>query len=242
MHIGICDDLSADMARLEGYILHYMNTHSIDCTISVFESGEALLEKVQTESYDIVFLDIYMEGKNGVETARILRGADLDCMIIFTTTSPDYALDGFEVGAVHYLIKPLNYESVESALDRCSQLFAKSGQYIEVKTGRSMTRILLKDLIFAEVYSNTLLIHTTSEEVKTYGSLDELMKLLPGENFLRCHRSYAVNMNFVASQDGLDFVLMDDKRIPIPKKDAQRMRQTYSDYLFSRVRRRSGAC
>jgi len=245
LHIGLCDDLCSDLALLEEYILHYMDTHSIDCTISKFESGEALLENLQNaqnQQYDIVFLDIYMEGKNGVETARALRNAGLNCMIIFTTTSPDHALDGFEVGAVHYLIKPLTYETVESGLDRCKQLFAQCGQYIEVKTGRTMTRILLKDLVFAEVYGNTLLIHTAFEEVKTYISLDELLKLLPPENFLHCHRSYVVNMNFIASQDGSDFVLKDSQRIPIPKKDTQRMRQAYSDYLFSRVRRRSGVC
>lgn len=242
MHIGICDDLRSDLALLEEFILHYLVTHSIDGTISKFESGDALLENIQNEQYDILFLDIYMDGKNGVETARALRNIGLDCIIIFTTTSPDHALDGFEVGAVHYLVKPLNYENVESGLDRCKQLFVQSGQYIEVKTGRTVTRILLKELIFAEVYGNSLLIHTASETVKTYGSLDELLKLLPAENFLHCHRSYVVNMNFIAYQGELDFVLKDGARIPIPKKDTQRMRQAYSDYLFSRVRRRSGVC
>lgn len=239
MNIGICDDLSSDLALLEEYILHYMNTHSIDCMISKFESGEDLLTDLKYKQYDILFLDIYMEGKNGIETARTIRDAGQECIIIFTTTSPDHALDGFEVGAVHYLLKPLNYENVESGLERCNQIFAQYGQYIEVKSGRTITRILMKDLIFAEVYSNTLLIHTPFKEVKTYVSLGEFMKLLPAENFLRCHRSYVVNMNFIASQDDSDFVLKNGLRIPIPKKDRQLMRQKYSDYLFGRVRRRS---
>jgi DNA-binding LytR/AlgR family response regulator len=219
-----------------------MNLHSIDCTISKFERGDDLLADIKYKQYDILFLDIYMEGKNGVETACTIRDTGLDCIIIFTTTSLDHALDGFEVGAMHYLIKPLNYEKVESGLDRCNQIFSQSTQYIEVKSGRTITRILLKDLIFAEVYSNTLLIHTVSKEVKTYVSLDNFMKLLPAENFLRCHRSYVVNMNFITSQDDSDFILKDNVRIPIPKKDKQLMRQKYSDYLFSRVRRRSSVC
>lgn len=242
MNIGICDDLCSDLVLLEKYIFHYMNTQSIDCTISKFESGENLLADLKNKQYDILFLDIYMEGKNGIETARIIRDAGLECIIIFTTTSPDHALDGFEVGAVHYLMKPLNYENVKSGLERCKQVFAQSRQYIEVKSGRTNTRILLNDLIFAEVYSNTLLIHTPFKEVKTYVSLDEFMKLLPTENFLRCHRSYVVNMNFIASQDDSDFVLKDGVRIPIPKKDRQLMRQKYSDYLFSTIRRRNSVC
>ena len=242
MNIGICDDLCSDLALLEEYILLYMNTHNIDCTISKFENGDNLLADLKYNQYDILFLDIYMQGKNGIEIARTIRAAGLECIIIFTTASPDYALDGFEVGAVHYLIKPLNYENVESGLARCNQIFAQSRQYIEVKSRRTIFRILLKDLIFAEVYSNTLLIHTVSTEVKTYVSLDEFMKLLPAENFLRCHRSYVVNMNFIASQDDSDFVLKNGVRIPIPKKDRQLMRQKYSDYLFRRVRRRSRVC
>lgn len=242
MNIGICDDLCSDLALLEKYILRYMNSHNIDCAISKFESGEDLLEDLKYKQYDILFLDIYMKGKNGVETAHAIRDAGLKCIIIFTTTSPDHALDGFEVGAVHYLMKPLTYENIKSGLERCNQIFAQSRQYIEVKSGRTIIRILLNDLIFAEIYSNTLLIHTLSKEVKTYISLDEFMKLLPAENFLRCHRSYVVNMNFIASQDGSDFVLKDGARIPIPKKDTQLMRQKYSDYLFSTIRRKSSVC
>ncbi|MBF4692231.1 LytR/AlgR family response regulator transcription factor [Fusibacter ferrireducens] len=239
MNIGICDDLCSDLVLLEEYILLYMNTHNIDCTIYKFESGDNLLADLKYTQYDILFLDIYMQGKNGIEIARTIRNAGLECIIIFTTTSPDHALDGFEVGAVHYLIKPLNYENVQSGLARCSQIFEQSRQYIEVKSGRTILRIILKDLIFAEVYGNTLLIHTVSTVVKTYVSLDAFIKLLPAENFLRCHRSYVVNMNFIASQEGSDFVLKDGAIIPIPKKDRQLMRQKYSDYLFSRVRRRS---
>lgn len=83
LHIGICDDLDADLKILEKYIRQYMNAHSIDCTISTFESGEALLSNLQNEQYDILFLDIYMDGKNGVETARTIRQAGLECMLIF---------------------------------------------------------------------------------------------------------------------------------------------------------------
>lgn len=242
MNIGICDDLSTDLTLLENYILYYMNTNNIDCLITKFESGEDLLSDLSLKQYDILFLDIYMHGKNGIETARTIRDLGQECIIIFTTTSPDHALDGFEVGAVHYLLKPLTYENVESSLNRCHHLLVQSGQYIEVKSGRIMTRIILKNLIFAEVYSNTLLIHTTSKEVKTYISLDDFMTLLPEENFLRCHRSYVVNMNFIASQEGSNFVLKNGLQIPIPQKTKQLMRQKYSDYLFGKVRRRSDVC
>lgn len=241
MHIGICDDCSKDSELLKEYIKQYMDTHQFNYTISVFKSGEEFLENSAVNKYDIVFMDIYMKEKSGVETARILRNTDNACKIIFTTTSINHALDGFEVGAVHYLVKPIAYSDVEVGLDRCNQLFAQAEKYIEVKAGRTVTRVLLKDLIFAEVYSNTVTIHTLLGDVKAYISLDELGKLLPTDIFLRCHRSYIVNMNFISSQDGSDFILKNGSKIPIPKKDIQLVRKHYSDYLFNCVRRRNSA-
>lgn len=241
VHIGICDDCSQDRKLLKEYIKQYMEIHQFEYAISVFESGEDFLKNAAVNKYDIVFFDIYMKEKSGVETARILRNTDKYCKIIFTTTSIDHALDGFEVGAVHYLVKPITYSDVKVGLDRCNQLFAQSERYIEVKVGRSVTRIHLKDFVFAEVYSNTVTIHTLLGDVKTYISLDELGKLLPTDIFLRCHRSYIVNMNCIASQDGSDFILKNGKKIPIPKKDIQVMRKHYSDYLFNCVRRRNSA-
>lgn len=241
MNIGVCDDYEKDRELLTNYIEQYMDTLQLDYTLSAFESGEDFLESVPTQKYDLVFLDIYMKEKTGVDTARILRETDENCLIIFTTTSLDHALDGFEVGAVHYLVKPLNYEDVEVALDRCKQLFAQAEKYIDVKTGHLATRILIKDIIFAEVYSNTVLIHTNLEEIKAYIALDELAKLLPVDIFLRCHRSYIVNMNCIASQEGSDFILKNGTKIPIPRKELQQMRKCYTDYLFNCIRRRNDA-
>ncbi|MDD3570466.1 MAG: LytTR family DNA-binding domain-containing protein [Lachnospiraceae bacterium] len=241
MNIGICDDYEKDRELLTHYVAQYIAALQLDYTLSTFESGEDFLESVPTQKYDIVFLDIYMKGKTGVDTARILRETDRSCLIIFTTTSLDHALDGFEVGAVHYLVKPLKYKDVEIALDRCKQLFAAAEKYIDVKTGHMYTRVLIKEIIFAEVYSNTVLIHTNSEEVKAYISLDELAKLLPTDIFLRCHRSYIVNMGCIASQDGSDFILKSGTKIPIPRKELQQMRKRYTDYLFNCIRRRNDA-
>ena len=241
MHIGICDDCKSDMELLIRYIKQYMDTLHLDYTLSTFESGEDFLESIPTNKYDMVFFDIYMKEKTGVETAGILRKTDQNCLIIFTTTSLDHALDGFAVGAVHYLVKPLNYEDVEVGLNRCKQLFAQAEKYIEVKTGRVITPILIKDMVFAEVYSNKVLIHTNSEEIKAYISLDELTKLLPSDIFLRCHRSYIVNMNYISSQEGSDFILKNGAKVPIPKKELQLMRKYYTEYLFNCVRRRNNA-
>ena len=100
-------------------------------------------------------------------------------------------------------------------------------------------RILLRDLIFAEVFSNVIIIHTTCEDVKTYMSMDDFSQLLVGEEFLHCHRSYIVNMNFIQALEDNEFILKNNNRIPLRRKDKLEMRQIYSDYLFNSIRRRN---
>lgn len=238
MHIAICDDIKSDCELIKKYTELYCNSHSLSSELSIFENGEALLDSFHKKPYDIVFLDIYMCGKNGIETARVIRNAGFKCMIIFTTSSPDHALESFEVEAVHYLVKPIGYEQVEKALDRCKHLFAISDKYIEVVSNRIPVRVPLKYIIFAEVFSNVTILHTVSGEIKTYMTLDELTHILIDEEFLRCHRSFIVNMDFIAGMENSNFIMKSNHRIPIRRQDKQQMKQCYANYLFNTIRGR----
>lgn len=238
MNIAICDDLQAHNELLQKYVELYFVNHGLDLKLSCFLSGEAFLNNFMKNEYEIVFLDIYMSGKSGMEVAHAIRDAGSKSLIIFTTTSLDHAIESYEVQAVHYLVKPLSYANVEKALDRCQKLFTEADKYIEIKSERIMVRILLKELIYAEVYSNVTVLHTVSSDIKTYMSLNELELLLPGEEFLRCHRSYIVNMNFIAGNENCDFILKSNQKVPIRRQDKIKMKQLYADYLFNYIRRR----
>ena len=235
MRIAICEDLKSDSNQLKSYVERYLADYRIEALLSVFESGEAFLQN-SPEQYDIVFLDIFMEGRNGIETARRLRSLGCDCMIIFTTTSLDHALESYEIGAAHYLVKPIDYKQVQTALDRCKKLFSQAQRYIEVLSERLTVRVYFNDLIFAEVFGNATLLHTAQGKVKTYLPLDKVGEQLNSVQFLRCHRSYIVNMDYIQSTDASDFILEGGQRVPLPRKDKQLMKQRYADYLFGLVR------
>lgn len=239
MHIGICDDLASDLGLLQSHIEKYSEVNNMILKISSFINGESLIAEMKKGiEFNIVFLDIYMNESNGMETARAIRNLGINCMIIFTTTSLDYAIDSYEVQAVHYLVKPVTYEKLESALNRCKQFLNNADYYIEVKSDRLMVRVPLRELIFAEVYGNLTVLHTLSGDIRSYISLDELARLLTGKEFLRCHRSYIINMRFVSSADSGDFLLNNGQKIPIRRQDKQQMKQLYANYLFDIVRRR----
>ena len=238
MNIAICDDLQLHMELLEKYIEEYAANHNQIVEFSYFSSGEALLENFEKDKYGILFLDIYMSGKSGIETAKAMRETGSQCLIIFTTTSLDHAIESFDLQAIHYLVKPLSYNKVENALDRCMQRLTLKDKYIEIMSERVMVRVLLKELMFAEVYSNVMVLHTTSGDVKTYMTLDDLAVLLEGNEFLRCHRSYIVNMDFIIGMENCDFLLKNNQKVPIPRQDKVLMKQYYANYLFHCTRGR----
>lgn len=111
MKIAIVDDLKLDAEQLSHLILSYMKEHRIPTAApEIFPNGETFLASFTVGSFDIVFLDIYMDGLSGMETAQKLRALDASCRIVFVTTSPDFAVDSYDVNAAFYLLKPVTME------------------------------------------------------------------------------------------------------------------------------------
>lgn len=118
MKIAIVDDLELDAEQLSHLILSYMKEHRIPAAVpEIFSNGETFLASFTAGSFDIVFLDIYMDGLSGMETARKIRALDASCRIVFVTTSPDFAVDSYDVNAAFYLLKPVTMERVSKALE-----------------------------------------------------------------------------------------------------------------------------
>lgn len=120
MNIAIVDDRKTDSDRLVGFIDTYAEQHRLQWgAMDRFSSGEEFLGAFTAGKYDLIFLDIYMDGITGMETARRIRRADHGCRIIFITTSPEFAVESYDVSASFYLLKPIEKNGVFAALDRC---------------------------------------------------------------------------------------------------------------------------
>ena len=146
LSIALCDDLVQDRIKLQNDIAAYFADKTEKAEVSAFESGDELLSVINSKPFHIVFLDVYMEGLSGVETSQRLRKAGNDCAIIFTTTSPDHAMTGYEVGASDYLLKPYLQEDVFQALDYIiprlpkAQFILSSKQPKNVKAANAVLR------------------------------------------------------------------------------------------------------
>lgn len=236
MKIAICDDLRQDQHCLVHSLHNYCETNLINATINEYDSGESLLGNFSKNMFDIVFLDIYMNGLNGIDTAKKIREIDQDCLIVFITTSREHALDGFYVNALHYLIKPVNDEKILEVFNRCKKILNDAQQYIEVISDRLLVKVPVKSIQYIEVYDKACYIHRDENTIKTYLSLEEIAKQLKARNFLRCHRSYIVNMYFILNVGDNDFILQPGTHIPIRHSEKKIIKETYMNFLFSLTR------
>ncbi len=236
MKIAICEDLSDDRQRLSQSVAGYCRDNFYNAAIMEYGSGEALLEVFAKEKFEIVFLDIYMKDLNGIDTARELRAIDPDCLLVFVTSSRDFALDGFALNALHYLIKPVDGQKIAEVFARARKIRHQLQKYIEVLSDRILVKIPVNSIQYVEVYDKACFIHKKEEKIKTYLSLDEVAQKLAADAFLRCHRSYLVNMRAIVSVEENDFLLQSGLRIPIRQSEKRAIKQLYMDFLFAAAR------
>lgn len=239
MNIAICEDLETDRQALIHMIKKYCNDYNLEAKLFTYNNGNDLLSNFTSGKFKLIFLDIYLKDDdkfNGIEIAKKIRIYDKDCTIVFTTTSREHAIEAFEVDAMQYLLKPIDYDKLKHLFDKIQNLFSNSMRFIEVQSTGLLMKILLKDIYYIEVYNKACFIHTNLNTIKTYTPLSRLWELLNSSTFLRCHRSYIVNMFYIDDIFKNDFLLKNGDKIPIRKEASSDIKQAYSDYFFDKIR------
>ena len=185
--------------------------------------------------FDLVFLDIYMEDINGVDTAKELRCFNADCLLVFITSSMEHALDAFRVRAFHYLVKPYKDEELTKLFDEIIHRFPVQDRYIEVKASGSIVRLRFQDILYAEHYQHQIHIYqTNNQKTVTRQTFREFSARLADGHFFSCSRGLIVNLEHVKDFDGTSFILMDGKILPVSRDLAKAARMAFGDFLFDR--------
>ncbi|MCM1182691.1 MAG: LytTR family DNA-binding domain-containing protein [Roseburia sp.] len=200
MRIAICDDNEA----IRELLADRAGKVCPSAEICVYASGKALLEAQAAP--DILLLDIRMPEQDGMDTAKRLRERSRDTILIFVTALEEYVFEAFDVGAFHYLVKPFGEERFAQVLLRAMAQYREQSsrrqeeRSLLVKSGSVHTRILLRDIVYAEVFNRKVMIHCTDREIEYYGKLSDLEREL-GEDFFRPHRAYLVHFQYVIKYD-----------------------------------------
>lgn len=235
MKIAVIDDSAEDRKLLAEKIQNFCLRESLIYEIRSFSSGNEFLLASRAD-WDIIFLNIFMNEIDGMTVARTLRGNNVSSLIVFTTSSRDYAIESYDVRAFHYLVKPIEQDKLDEVLRLSEKSIRSRNHYIEVKEGRIMSRILIRDIMYTDYYNHYIQIHTPGRMIKTYMSFAEFSPLLlKYKQFLSPYRNCMINMDYVQQMDDHDFLMKDQVQIPINRARKSEIRQAYADYSFKRL-------
>lgn len=198
---------------------------------AVFNDALKALEFLNTQSIDVVFLDIQMPQLTGLQLSRIISK---EIKVIFTTAYPDFALEGFELNAVDYLLKPIAFERFYQAVSKLNTdsktelVSSSSTDFIFVKTDgkNKFKKLLLEEILFVESLQNYVCIHTSNQQIITHSSLKNVVESLPEKGFVQIHKSYVVALKHIESTDNFS-VFINGKELPIGA--------TFKDSFFEKI-------
>lgn len=224
MQIAICDD-EKNIRELIG---DKVKKQFPESEIDFYSSGDELL--LSDKPMDILFLDIQMSGRNGMETARELRKKDKRTIIIFVTAAEEYVFQAFDVGAFHYIVKPIDDEKFTEVLCRAVEELADMNLYdkphdekhLLINNGGVHIKVKIDDIIYAEVFNRKVVIHKMDETIEYYGKMSDL-ETLAGDSFFRPHRAYLINFKYVEKYDSTTIYL--------EKGTALMAKQNYSEFV-----------
>lgn len=239
MRIAIVDDVAAERALLRSRLESQVRIRHLSAQIFEFDSGEAFLAAAREQRFTAAFLDIYMDGITGIETAGELRTFDTGCLLVFTTTSTDHALDGFRVRAMHYLVKPYAEEEVGTLLDEFLCRIPKADRHIVIKTKGSNVQLSFRDIVSAEHYAHQIYVKTAGGRtfITRQSFWEFTAPLKTDERFFVCGRGVIINMEHAADIRNGSFTMDDGSIVGISRDLVKPARQAFMDFLFKRGHR-----
>ena len=236
--VAFCDDDMSVLDGLKRLLDQYCEKRSQEIECTSFCSSLELLDKIEKGvRYDILFLDVILPNENGISVAKEVRQYDSVVKIIFLTLSSEFAVQSYTVGAYYYQMKPIWEENFIRLMDSAISECKKEQQYsLILRCKNGITRIDLDRLEYCEVIGRTLLFHMDNGMVlEGTGCMDELYgQLSQYENFVRPHRSFMINMEYIQKISYKAITMENMDEIPIPHGKCSEIKNLYLEYAFNR--------
>lgn len=241
LKIATVDDMQEARENLAGKIEDYMKTHRLLYKLFHYESGEAFVDALKKERFDIVFMDIFMNGMTGIETAGKLRAVDMDCKLVFLTSSRDFLEEGYGYNPCHYLLKPFDDAKFEKAMYNCQIKRQLEVPFINVVSEGSLLTLDTTKIIYLNTCNRNVLIHMTTGTIPAGRGFSEIAEpLLQDSRFLSCIQGILVNMDFISEVDKNIFLLKNGERLQMTIRNKSSLTRQYHAYQFKKASSREG--
>lgn len=231
IQIAVCDDNIYELSNITQLINQYRLSKHLNCEYGAFQNGFELISALEKEKrFDLYCLDIIMPAFTGIEVAKEIRRFDKNAPILFFTSSSEFALESYSVKAINYVLKPISKEKLFFTFDEVlERIKIEEEAGIIVKSNKGIQKILISNLVFAEIIGRNVLYHLLSGKViectESFTSVcDNLLKY---GHFIKTHRSYIVNMQYVDTIENHQVTLQTLSAVPIAQGKARGIKQRY---------------
>ena len=230
--IGIIEDNKEEANLLIALLSNFEKENNLSFDVLSFQNPNIFIEKY-TFQYDILFVDIDLTSSiDGIELSHRIRNIDKDVVIIFISNLGKLANKGYEVDAINFLIKPVNYEQIKITLKKAIRILeSKDIKYIFVYTNNNLRKININDILYVEVVTHSIKLHLTNEVIETNGTLKEIEKKINSDTFERCNYCYLVNFKYI---DGISKYecLIGKEKLQISHPRRKEFIKKFMDYLM----------
>lgn len=230
MKLAIVDDEKIAVDLLKKYIKRFEEENKFDINVSVFYNPNDFLINYSND-YELVLMDIEMPGLNGIETAKELRRIDSNVVLMFITNMMQYAINGYEVEAIDFVLKPLSYEDFVLKMQKALRYVSRNkDKKITINTQDSIVNLYISDIYYIEVNKHYLLYHTTNGVYTTRGVMKNIAETLEEYNFVRSNHCYLINLKYIQSING-NIVRVSGKDLSISRNKKNELMMKFTKYI-----------
>ena len=229
-HIAVVEDDKMYAAQLREYLKRYETEKKQKISVTMFSDGEDIVTDYSAD-FDIILMDIEMTFMDGMSAAEKIRGMDSEVIIIFITNMPQYAIQGYRVDALDYVLKPLSYFAFSQRIDRALlRIHKKAARFVAISLKGGKRKVDVSLLCYVEVRDHDLIYHTVDGDFATKGTMKDAEDALKDENFFRCNRCYLVNLDYVDNFQGSD-VMVNGDVIQVSRSRKKPFLDALNDYM-----------
>lgn len=238
LKIAVCEDDPTQTKNMKRLLSEWCSERGLTAAIRGYDGCEAFLtDWMQKMDFDLLLLDIDLgDEMNGMELARRIRQKDEEITILFVTGLPEYMSQGYDVGACHFLVKPVEEARMKSVLDRALKQMGNKEEYLLLDTETETEKIPLSRILYAEAFSHTAALYLTPESgekavcIEIKMCLGDLAELLPRVGFFRCHRSYLVHLSYIRRIDRTQAFLDYGAVVPVSRGKREELYQAFLEH------------